>query len=522
MLLFEIWGKNRMIICEKIKVVKEKLDKIWIIVFLTLLPMLCCVIMCISQGISINDIYLPDSKWNDELIYFKWVEGTNQYGVAQGYFGYNESHANYLNFGTWSPLLNIFWIIFAKIFGWSFHSPIYCNILLMSIAMFLFSIWVKPDKYQAIAIALLFSTHATLTRFMLSGLSEISCFFPLVLMTGIILKKEKEKWSIIVMYGLVFGLTLMRPYYILLFFIPCYYWYIFSSKKGRVVGISFLLFTFFAGAYIWVNKNLCAPYFSDLFRSDWLELIFNDFGKGIFHLWYVIGSSGKTFLQYVGNGLTGDIVQCGWCATYFVLLLWIIFRFYSAYRNRQKSFGLYAYGMAVFLIMLIAVFLLFDIYNGSKHLVGFTLMGILIMAIVESLNDRTIMFGILLLYLFTMKATSEYEWSLPALSWSTEQEIEYGKSVLMNALIVDTKADRWDNTIIWTLTSKMKWQDLYACPSGVGINICSEDYVNNNYFQIKSKYLATSIGEKTDNLCKQNGAELLAEFGEIHIWRLRV
>lgn len=94
--------------------------------------------MCICEGVRISQIYLPASQWNDEVVYYKWVEGVVEYGVPQGYFGYNENHANYLNFATWSPVLNIFWVIFGKVFGWSFISPIFCNILLISLAMFLF------------------------------------------------------------------------------------------------------------------------------------------------------------------------------------------------------------------------------------------------------------------------------------------------------------------------------------------------------------------------------------------------
>lgn len=503
-----------------------KQHKVWmVLLILTILPLICSMIMCAQQGAKLNQIYLPNSNWNDELIYYKWVEGTSYYDIPQGYFGYNESHAKYLNFGTWSPILNSFWFLFGKIFGWSFTSPIYCNIFLMCIAMCLFAVWAKPDLYQALALTLLFASYASITRFMLSGLSEISCYFLLILVMGLTLKQKKEKWVIWLLFLLVYLLTLMRPYYILLFFLPGYFWFVSEKKKGVPVFVTLAVFSLGGGTYIWINNNLCAPYFSDLFHTEWLKLCFSDFGEGVFNIFYKTLNSGKIFLQYVGNGLTGDgdpsgfISQGGWCLVYFLFMIWFILRFCQAYKMKDRSAVLYAYGFILLFIMLLAVFLLFDVFNGSKHFVEFTVMGIFVMAITESLNKKTVMLGILFVYLFTAKATSVYEWSIPVWTWEMEQEIEYGKAQLADNLIVDTRADRWDNTVIWELSAK--WQDAYAFPAGVGINLCQESYIIDNFYQLKSRYLMTKKRGKVNMLCKKNHAELLAEYGQVHVWKLR-
>ena len=47
---------------------------------LSLLPIVCCVIYCGLQGYSLFDVYLPSSEWNDELFYYKQVEGILEYG----------------------------------------------------------------------------------------------------------------------------------------------------------------------------------------------------------------------------------------------------------------------------------------------------------------------------------------------------------------------------------------------------------------------------------------------------------
>ena len=75
-------------------------------VLMALLPLLCCLVRTAAEGRSIGQVYLPSSEWNDELFYFKQVEGIVNYGFPRGYFGFNESHALQLSFAAWSPVLD--------------------------------------------------------------------------------------------------------------------------------------------------------------------------------------------------------------------------------------------------------------------------------------------------------------------------------------------------------------------------------------------------------------------------------
>ena len=45
---------------------------------LALVPVLCCVAYCAAQGRWIWEVYLPSSQWNDELFYYKQVEGIHR------------------------------------------------------------------------------------------------------------------------------------------------------------------------------------------------------------------------------------------------------------------------------------------------------------------------------------------------------------------------------------------------------------------------------------------------------------
>ena len=71
-------------------------------VLMALLPVVCCLVRTAAEGRGIGQVYLPASEWNDELFYFKQVEGIVNYGFPRGFFGFNESHALQLSFAAWT------------------------------------------------------------------------------------------------------------------------------------------------------------------------------------------------------------------------------------------------------------------------------------------------------------------------------------------------------------------------------------------------------------------------------------
>lgn len=75
---------------------------------LPILPLLAVAIFCLRYHQDLFSYYLPNSLWNDEVIYFKTIEGIKEFGIPQGYFGYNESHARMGTFGAWSPVIYLF------------------------------------------------------------------------------------------------------------------------------------------------------------------------------------------------------------------------------------------------------------------------------------------------------------------------------------------------------------------------------------------------------------------------------
>lgn len=208
-------------------------------VLMALLPLLCCLVRTAAEGRSIGQVYLPSSEWNDELFYFKQVEGIVNYGFPRGYFGFNESHALQLSFAAWSPVLVFPWILWGLLFGWNLLSPVICNIVLLTITMFVFVWLVKPTWKQLGILTVLFSLYSLFVRYMLSGMPEVICFSLLILFYGLAMSylKKESRGKLIAMFVISVPLTLMRPYMLLFLALACYFWICRNKKAGWIGSI---------------------------------------------------------------------------------------------------------------------------------------------------------------------------------------------------------------------------------------------------------------------------------------------
>lgn len=392
----------------------KKVENFLIIVCLAVLPLVCCVVTCMGSGITITDIYLPNSMWNDEVMYFKMLEGSVEYGVPQGYFGYNESSAVYLGFGPWSPLLLLFPWIFGKITGCSLLTPVLCNIFLMSVAMFLFAVSVKPSKMQAAAVGGLYALFSVCTRYILSGMQEASCYFLVILMTALFYRgvkiTEGYKRSIFILLNLVVMLlTLMRPYYVMFAVLPGYYAYSYRKDKRFLYMQAAAAVLDFAG-YMWVSRYLCAAYLGPVIQTEWISLILERPAEGMFHLGYKLVSSLKTMLTSIGAGITdGD--AGGACYTVYILLAcWILYKGTQCREDGKKRF-LWVYMLMVSILMLLAIFLFYDVTVGSRHLIPFILCGMVILGMNGETGKSVAAAMLVMLWLFGAKGTDAYIYS---------------------------------------------------------------------------------------------------------------
>lgn len=506
-------------------------------VLLAVLPLLCCLVYCAAQGQSIGRVYLPSSEWNDELFYFKQVEGIVNYGYPQGYFGFNESHALKLSFAAWSPVLVFPWVIWGLLFGWNLMSPLICNIVLMTACCFLFVWLVKPAWKQLGILALLFCLYTPFVRYMLSGMPEVICFSMLILFYGLAINylNRERNWKLALLLSMAGVMTLMRPYFLLFLLLPMYFWVRKSKWKGAV-GSGVMLFAVL-GIYAAIKHYLGAEYFAPLFYTDWAEkgLRFT-FGK----LYYM----GRDFLGHTIQGFRTGLASGAFFGGYLVMLGILLFQSIRDFavlkrsrrgaeaggkpltvgraedRETERQLIIEAHLAFSFVAMLFALLLMYKLTEGSKHLLTFMAAGLFVVALMGTrFYKKAVLLGVTFVYFYTYMAVDPYDYQVPFVTQERQMQVEEWSGIFEEKLeLAGEAAPNFDNVVIWVFsdtvsgeTENTLWQMLYGLPEGFGISCCMPDYVLENMDSLQSKYLCVTSGGPVETACIQAGYEKIAE-----------
>lgn len=510
------------------------------------LPLLCCLVTCAMQGKTIGDVYLPMSEWNDELFYFKQVEGIVSYGFPQGFFGFNESHALALSFAAWSPVLVFPWIIFGRIFGWGLMSPIVCNILLLSVTMLLFVLLTRPNWKQIGVLTLLFCLYTPFVRYMLSGMPEIICFSLLILFYAIAINylANEKIWKLVLLFVLSGLMTLMRPYLLLFMLLPTFLW----IRKKKWIGIvgSGVVMLFVLGLYAMIKHYFGAEYFAPLFFTDWVDAFFE---KGIFGgIYYTLSKlrrMGGDFVWHTKRGFSDGLASGAFFGGYLIMLL--VLGWYSVVELWQCLFGetdtkekkqwfsklssqfiISGHLAFSFVGMLIALLLMYKLTEGSKHLLTFMAAGIFVISLMKTKTyKKAVIIGAAFVYLYSYKAVDPYDYQVPFVQEDRRVQIDAVTESLKDKMILETgDVPNFQNSIIWVLNDELsdgyhssRWQAFYGIPKGFGISCCYPDFVTEHFDTLQSRYIALPTLGKLDERCKEAGYEELYSDEEITFYK---
>lgn len=515
-------------------------------VLLGALPVVCCLIYCAAQGKSIGQVYLPESEWNDELFYFKQVEGIVSYGYPQGYFGFNESHALKLSFAAWSPVLVFPWILWGLLFGWQLMSPVFCNILLMTLCCFLFVWLARPTWKQLGILTLLFCLYTPFVRYMLSTMPEVICFSLLIVFYGLAIsyRRQEGTWKLILLFVLSGVMTLMRPYALLFVLLPASFWVAKSRWKGAVG--SGLFFAAVLGVYAAIKHYLGAEYFAPLFFTDWVTAFFE---RGLFGgIRYTVSKlyyMGTGFLEHTVQGFRTGLASGAFFGGYLVMLFVLAGQTaldgkqLLLLRRRQKRgeqverterehrmerlFPVEAHLAFSFLSMLFALLLMYKLTEGSKHLLTFLAAGVFVVPMLETrFFKKAAVIGVTFAYLYSYKAIDPYDYQVPFEREERCAQLENWQSVFEERLVLNTEETPcFDNVVIWVFSDETQsgsvntaWQILYALPEGFGISCCMPDYVKENLTDMESRFILTAAGGEIDRMCAEAGYEELGRDSE--------
>ena len=495
-------------------------------------PLLCGMMTCALEGRSISEVYLPASEWNDELFYYKQVEGILNYGFPQGYFGFNESHALKLSFAAWSPVLVLPWIAWGLLFGWNLMSPIYCNIVLMMLGMFLFVMLVNPKGKQLLSLAVLMAAFTPMTRFMLSGMPEVICFFMVIVFLAVAINysRVQKGWKLAVLFGMAVLMTLMRPYLLLFMILPGYYRI--RCNKRRGIAETLLIVGITGGIYVWINHYLSAEYLTPLFDVTWIKTFFTEgILEGVKFTLYKLWDTGKTvwgmMIQAFISGYHAGTQFDG----FVWLLLILLYQSWKDFRKKDRTaLEIHLFLVICFVGMFAAVLLMYKPIQGGRHLQTFIMVGIFILSIMETHLYRRIAFtGALFVYLYMVMATDRYEHQIPYADEKTHHTLASWEQVFQEELILETESvPNYDNVLIWTLSDmvdgnaeSLKWQELYAVPAGFGISCCEGEYIREHFEELQSKYLAVPKGGALDLKCREKMLREIGQSEEVIVYELR-
>ena len=534
-------------------------------VLMALLPVVCCLVRTAAEGRSIGQVYLPASEWNDELFYFKQVEGIVSYGFPRGYFGFNESHALRLSFAAWSPVLVFPWILWGLVFGWNLLSPVICNIVLLTITMFVFVWLVKPTWKQLGILTVLFSLYTLFTRYMLSGMPEVICFGMLILFYGLAFSylNKETKGKLTAMFIVSVLLTLMRPYMLLFLLLACFFQIRRSRKSGWIV--SALVVAATGVVYVLIKHYLGAEYFTPLFYTDWITTFFTDgIGAGFRNFFGTLHWKGLEFYRHCVSGMKSGLASGAFFDGYLLLLGILLVQSYLDIRKlrrakkaarivmkpaddkvREAILGpvmlteekrkdlqnrlIIELHFAFSLIaMLFAHLLMYKMVEGSKHFLTFIAAGIFIVSMLETkYYKKAVLLGAAFLYLYSYKAVEPYDYQIPYVTQDREAQVDYWQQIFAEHLTLETeKVPNYENVVIWTFgdetpqgNQNLKWQLLYGVPEGFGISCCEREYILEHLTELRSRYLATVSGGEIDELCSAEGYEEIGRDADMVLYR---
>lgn len=526
-------------------------------VLLALLPLVCCFVRCALDGETISSVWLPGGLWNDELFYYKQVEGIVHYGYPQGLFGYNESRALHLPFGAQSPVLIFPWVIWGLIFGWNLWSPVVCNIVLTSLVCFLFVCMVKPTWKQLGILALLFSLYTPFTRYMLSGMAEILCFDMLILFYALAVSYLDRKKVFKLVLLLVMGalLTLMRPGLLPVLLLPAYLWTRRIGWKGAAGSAAVAGVTL--GCCACIKYYLCAEYFLPAFSADMRDAflergIFEGIRSCVTGLHY----AGRSFLESMVEGVRFGLIE----GTYFcgcVLILCILAGQSILDRRRFKALGRASEDSVVrdeenvtarrslynrlviqihlavsITVTLFALLLIYGPEEGGRYLAVFMAAGIFVIALMDTRYFvKVVLLSLSFLWLYFYMAVNPLFYELPYRQEERAEQFAEWEEIFDINLEPERESGvpNYDNSVIWVFQDETSegnleftdWQFLYALPEGFGISCCLREYVIENFDGLKSRYIATLSGGRIDEMCMEAGYREIGRDGDLVVYRSR-
>ncbi len=489
--------------------VEKKNNTVIIYIVLALAPLLGAALLLLKYRIGFGELSFFNSPWNDELSYYKQIEGVINYGIPKGYFGYNESRAAIGTFGPWSPILLLPYAVVGRIIGLGFYQIFAFNLLICSLTIVGISFFLKLNWKAAAAIAGLFALNANTIRYTMSISPEIVIMICALWMFAFLYKYEEcqEERYINGFMILMICLTLARGYYAIFCLTG-----IFVVRNGRKKVIIFISAMLSAVLYLGIVHFFCSPYFRPLINMELIELLWKSPMAFVTSSVDIIINGFKRMPDFIN-----EMVKFGsFGAVYYILSgAVIVISLLAGLVKRSKTIIL---SVINFVLMVMAIWLLYDVETAIRHLMGLVLaLSAVSFIILAKSSGAAQVFTIILLvstFFLTFFGETDFVIRPPQADGLLESDIDN------TAFDIEYAKDGWENTVIWSISCDYRY--LYALPKGAGINLCTEDYIYENAGNLRSKYIAiNSDNEGLKKAALDNEWTNVEEIGAVSIYATR-
>ena len=179
-------------------------------------------------------------------------------------------------------------------------------------------------------------------------------------------------------------------------------------------------------------------------------------------------------------------------------------------KNREVNISFLI--MTVSLCMAILL-LLHTALEGSRHLFAFSVVGCVICCFNEW-NKKSIAavsaMLVLLVALVFRGSFTPIDYSAPVAEGNIKKNVEYWEKTFEKIDLSDSTG--YECTVDWMFKDyvegyivEIEFGELYGMPKGMGLNCCNYDFMAENFYRTKSRFIATPCGGEVEYACLESG-----------------
>lgn len=466
----------------------------------------------VTYKVHLWNIYALATTWNDDVVYYKQLTGVLKYGCPQGYFGYNESYASIGTFGFWGATVIYIYAFFGWIFGIQPNTWIYCNVLMLITAWYIFVKCTKINFFKQVFFWIMFLGMQIPIGYVFSGMSETLGYAIAIALVGLAYKESKQySFSNLLFQMILCSLyTIIRPYGIAFFVFPLAGIVIHHKYKKMPIFMCIISVSMIGSLKI-----------STLFRATYFENNFSDTG---IHLLFEgkitdgISYYGKLIVQRFVEILTGIFQEFNTHVGYLAITYSIVFILFTltvicGICSKEKNLFMAVGGCSLLIFM--AVLFLIEPYYGKRYLL---MVCVLLLAALILSEHKYILFtfiGIVIVFLGVKWKEYNYPWTYDR---EYDEKMNSYSTMFEEAMPINSqKEKKWDNTIIYDMTIPFNW--LYCIPDGMGIQFVKKEYLEDTETELKSKYIMLKPNIMSDYPAVIKGNyKLIISTDDFEIW----